>query len=66
MAPKKASETKRKAKVEEEDIHGSEEGLAEPPQKKPRAKAKPKAAAKTEPFDADNGWHVVPPSIIWK
>lgn len=63
MAPKKASETKRKAKPEEDAV-GSEEDS--PPQKKPRAKPKPKAAAKTEPYDAENGWHVVPPSMIWK
>ena len=64
MAPKKAAEAKRKAKVEDEvDLADEDES---PPQKKPRAKPKPKAAPKTEPYDAENGWHVVPPSILWK
>jgi hypothetical protein len=31
--------------------------------KKPRAKAKPK---RTEPFVSEQGWNVVPPSLIWR
>jgi hypothetical protein len=59
---------KRKAtKIEVSDdddlLLEEEEEEEKPKKKKPTPKKKDKP---TDPFDDDMGWHIVPPSLIWK
>jgi hypothetical protein len=44
-----------------EEVPSEEEYVEK--KKKPRAKAKPK---RTEPFVDEQGWNVVPPSLMWR